>query len=313
MKKALVCTLSGIGNAIHTLPLIEALYSMGYVVDVKLNSARGAEPIFEAYPHVLCVFTEKRQQLAVYDNVFCCSYCNHNLELKGCGSINNHTPDPLLHGDGKTPISLLYNQHEIDYFMDLARRVGFRGKAPKVYLPTKRSPVDIPKRAVAISIGYYKGDIKERSRAKHWGNFKFVKLAIELIRNKYVPVFIGSSDDWDRDGHVIQRVLDAQNLATKALFLFSQGLLESFGALKQCCAYVGNETCMVPAAAALNKPTMSMSFSEAPESIRCPIKNYPYPNGTVFVGTRLQLTPKAVVKHLMKLIKEGPSKRIINL
>ena len=313
MKKALVCTLSGIGNAIHTLPLIEALYSMGYMVDVKLNSARGAESIFKAHPRVLCVFTEKRQRLGVYDDIFCCSYCNNNLELQGCGSVSNYTPDPLLHGDGKTPISSGYNQHEINYFMDLARRVGFRGEAMESYLPTEKPPVYIPRRSVAISIGYYKGDRDNRSRAKHWGNFKFVKLAVELIKRRYVPVFIGSAADWERDGHIIKRTLDAQRLRTKAIFMFSQSLLESFGALKECCAYVGNETCMVPAAAALGKPTLSMSFMEAPESIRCPIKNYPYPHGTVFVGTRLQLTPSAVARYLVEMINNGPSKRIVYL
>ena len=313
MKKALVCTMSGIGNAIHTLPLIEALYSMGYVVDVKLNSARGAEPIFEAHPHVLCVFTEKRKCLEVYDDVFCCSYCNNNLVLEGCGSTNNHTPGLLLCDNDRTPLSSIYNQHEIDYFMDLARRVGFRGETPKAGLPTEKPTVCIPERSVAVSIGYYKGDIRERSRAKHWGNSKFVKLAVELIREGYTPVFIGSAGDWERDGHNIKRILDDQHLSTEVLFLFSQSLLEAFGALKECCAYVGNETCMVPAAAALDKPTMSMSFMEAPASIRCPVKNYPYPRGTVFVGTRLQLTPKAVMKHLLRLIKDGPSQRIINL
>ncbi len=308
--KVLVCSLSGIGNAIYALPLVEALSTLGYEIDVKVNSERASSPMFNAHPHVARVYDETLIITDDYDEVFCCGYCFSNLNLTQCGKRTNRTIPPYM-GPPEGCCDR-FEKHEIDYYMDMARVVGFVGATPKLYLPTYPSSyLVLPERSVAMSVGYWKGD--GHSQAKHWGNSNFVE-AVKLLADKgYTSVFVGSPEDWECDARDISERVQKLNLATETQYVFECDLLTNFGVLDKCCAYVGNETCMVPAAAALGKPTLSLVMKSAPINMVCPQKNYPYPHGLALLGEREDLTPALVVDQLLDLIERGAQQKVLEI
>ncbi len=306
--KALICSLSGIGNALSTLPLIEALFQMGYSIEITLSEARNAVPIFEAHPHVDTVHLAPQSNTSAY-TVFCCCYCVHNLEGTACGYTTNNAIPPFM-GDAEGARAR-FKKHEIEYFMDLARNVGWEGDVPHSVLPLEYMPDRVPEDSIALSVGYHKGD--GHSKSKHWGNQNYVELVGLLSEQGYTSVFIGSADDWFEDAHKIAAVLENEPVEHRPLYAFDQTLLEAFGILNECCGYVGNETCMVPAAAALKKPALSLVMKSATPTLICPQKNYPYPDGMALLAEREDMTPEVVCDLILRLIEDGPIQEIMEL
>lgn len=306
--KALVCSLSGIGNALSTLPLIGALKHLGYSIHVTLSNARNAKPIFEAHPDVYKVRTAPFENIEGY-TVFCCCYCVRNLNRTFCGWETNHVVPPFM-GDAEN-CRHRFKKHEIEYFVDLAREVGWTGGVPDSVLPLKPAPFEVPPKSVALSVGYHKGD--GHSHSKHWGNENYVELAKLLSKRGYTPIFIGSKDDWIADAHALSTKLPCRSLTPRPIYAYDQSLLAAFGILNDCCAYVGNETCMVPAAAALKKPVLSLIMKSATPTLICPQKNYPYPNGMALLGHRKDMTPAVVFDLIVRLIEDGPIQEIMEL
>ncbi len=277
---------------------------------MKVNSERGSSPIFSAHPRIGRVYDETLYDTSAYDEVFCCGYCCNNLTMTGCGKPTNRTVPPYIgppEGCGDR-----FEQHEIDYYMDMVRAVGFSGPAPKSCLSTYPSPyLTLPAKSVAMSVGYWKGD--GYSKAKHWGDDNFVDAVGLLADEGYTSVFIGSPEDWECDARVISERIQKLDLATATVYAFEYDLLTNFGILDKCCAYMGNETCMVPAAAALGKPTLSLVLKGAPANMVCPQKNYPYPNGLALLGEREDLTPDLVVGRLLDLIERGAQQEVLEV
>jgi ADP-heptose:LPS heptosyltransferase len=296
----LIYSISGIGNSIRTLPLIYALYTMNYEVHVVFDQRRGTAPLFSGYTKVKRSYDcfDHSYSTNPYTDVFHCSYQSEkNTPIKK--KVSHHVIPPF-----KVPPELIrfkFEKHETEYYLDLARSLGYVGNI--VYeLPVLAPPVPIPEKSVAISIGYFKGD--PYSYKKHWGNDNFVKLARILLDRGYTPVFVGAKADWDVDGHKIASQVSGP------LYLFNQNLLSSFGVVKECIGYIGNETCMVCASAALHKPTLSMIMNTAEPTSICPMKNYPLNSGLAVVGDRYTISPEWACDKLISLINGEVKERI---
>jgi len=306
MKTALIYAVSGIGNTISTLPLVNALYDMGYTTDVVLDKRRGANPIFDAHPYIHQVHDIKHNVPRKYDDVFHCSYCTKYIIPESHGKTG-HIIGPFLH-DAEV-VRFKFEKHEIEYFLDMAREIGWNGSFLQ-HLPTKKPNIYIPENSIAMSVGYHKADGK--SCKKHWGNDNYITLSKLLLSKSYTPVFIGSRLDWETDGVGIGQAFEG--VSPKPLFFFDQDLLTSFGILDMCCGYVGNETCMVPAAAALEKPALSLIMKTANKYSIAPKKNRPYcSRGLAILGQLTELTPKLVCDKIMDLIECIPIQEIITL
>lgn len=295
MRTALVITNSGIGNALSSLQLIEALARLSFTIDVAVNPLRSAAPVFEEHPDVSGVLMGVPSATGGYDHVFYCSYDVRNIRPETLDPSTHVIPPFMARPDD---VRFRFKRHEIEYFLDMARDVGWAGGVPKPKLSRHKPPFDVPPRSIALSVGYWKGD--DHSHRKHWGNDNFIALSHMLLKRDYHPLFIGSKGDWEADARHIAAELP------EATFAYEQTLLEGFGALAACCGYVGNETCMVPAAGALRKPALSLVMKEAEPHLICPQKNYPYPHGTALLGSRGDITPGLVSNYIVSMIEQGP-------
>jgi ADP-heptose:LPS heptosyltransferase len=309
-KKALIYSVSGIGNTISSLPLINALFELNYKIDIALDFRRNAQQIYLAHPQITNVFdisTQYNFKFKKYDDVFHCSYCDKPMVTSELHSAKNHTIPPFCNPPEIVRFS--FEKHEADYFLDMARNVGWNGTVKQV-LPYIDTSIDIPKNCICISTGYFKGDVN--SKTKHWGNKNFINLALTIYNKGYIPLFLGNQEDWESDAKFIVSEIQKTNPSIP-LHFYNQNLLESYGILNKCIAYVGNETSMVPAAAALDKPTISLIFKDVHKHLFAPVKNHPFPNGLAIICEKNNISINWLVDKLITRINGDKVERIIYL
>jgi GT2 family glycosyltransferase/ADP-heptose:LPS heptosyltransferase len=307
MKKALVCCLSGIGNCISTIPLIKALKAIDYQVSVCLSKPRGAAPIFEALEEVDKVY-DHGQSVPVHD-VACCTHL--------CMRFHDGCPygkqvlmiEPGLVKDF-SPFSIRrYQKHEIEYCMDHARQLGFRGTVPRVLFPTQG--VEDPGvggrvNPVAVCVGYHKGD--DFSHNKHWGNENFAELLCMLVKDGFSPVVLGSDSDRENVDEILNMAAkESKGKVNKesVLDVVGKPLMQALKAFQLCKLCLTNET-MWTVASSTGVPCVSMVFEEAHNN---PLKTYPYPSGVALTGRHQDLSPSVVYKTLMKVWNKGEPRR----
>lgn len=291
-KRALVCSIHGIGNCIRTLPLISALHELGYVVDVRYSPSRGAATIFKKHEKVQR-FIDAAVKIADYDVACCTQICM--AYHKFC-VISQHK---LMITPGLAPPSATnplggYKKHEVAYNLDLAIQLGYPREKCEYGLPTERSDTRLDgKNPVALAIGYLKAD--DHSYMKHWGNERFARFAELLVSCGYTPVLLGGPGD----------IPDADAIISKAKTEIvdccgTESLLQTFDVLSQCRAIVGNETMLVPAASALQVPCLSLVFKEARHfNLR---KNSPYRCGLAKHCMKAEATPTMVMAWLQQYL-----------
>lgn len=157
--------------------------------------------------------------------------------------------------------------HEMEMAFRVAKKFGYKSPMPTPHVPSNDGiKVSYPGPRLALGIGYFKGD--KWSKTKHWGNDKFVEIAKRFKMLGGHSFLLGDKKDFEVDG---RKIIAASDGAITSL-CGKLGLKGTFGALKDCDLYVGNDTGLAHAAAAFGMPTLSV-FRPWKHSF---IKNRPY-------------------------------------
>jgi len=278
--RVLIAQIYGLGNAILTTPLIKALSSMGatghtahevhVVVDPKRKSSI---EVFKSCPGVKKIWKMNDVEAIRKSHfdvlVMCCDYeplvTRYAIPRVEWGYLRRKNLPR-----GKWFQS--WPMHELEMAFTVARKFGYQGDIPTPHVPVNdEMKIDYSGPKLALGIGYYKGD--KWSKNKHWSNEKFGSLAKRMQMLGGLTFILGDKQDQKADGHKIQKIAGrcAISLCGKL------GLKGTFGALNACDIYVGNDTGLSHAAAALGMPALSV-FKPWHSSF---MKNRPYgPRGS---------------------------------
>lgn len=160
----------------------------------------------------------------------------------------------------------MWEKHEVAYQMENAYELGYSGPLPTAqFLQPGVQNEDL----VYVGIGY-KRDPGGFGLSKHFGNERFADLiqAIRKIRPGTRFVSTGGPADIIQSGMPIMRIIgDHEIYHCKT----SGGLSNAFDVIKQCKAYIGNDTGMMHVAASLPITTHGLFLSQ--DLAR---KNHPY-------------------------------------
>lgn len=277
MRVAIIQTY-GMGNAILTTPTIKAIASLGdgkrhQVFVIADQQRKAAVQILKACPGVKKVLDKRNVEAIKKERLEMAVLCCDEPRLPGLYRIPRVETAFILRGHGEKH-DLWYarwNEHEMDVIFRGARALGYVADMPTVHLPIKKNvPLTHSGPKVAMGIGYYKGD--SRGKKKHWGNKKFAKLAQRAAGLNAVSFLFGDEHDKD-DALEIVKLSGGAAVSLCGKF----GLETALGVLSGCSAYVGNDTGITHAAAALGLPSLAV-FKPWASSFT---KNAPYgPKGS---------------------------------
>jgi len=279
--RILIGQIYGLGNAILTTPLIKALASLGdkgakvHEVHVVSDPKRkAANEVFKGCPGVHRIWNMGDvagiQKYHFDVIIMCCDYKplvdRFRIPRVEWAYLRRNGKDDRAAWFQKWPI------HEMEMSFNVAKTFGYKGDMPTPYVPmNEKLGIDCPGLKLALGIGYYKGDAW--SKAKHWGNDRFAAIAKKFRMLGGTTFILGDKKDQEVDGHVIQKLAGRSVVSLCGKL----GLRATFGALHSCDIYVGNDTGLSHAAAAMGKPTLSV-FKPWASSF---VKNRPYgPRGT---------------------------------
>jgi ADP-heptose:LPS heptosyltransferase len=305
--RILVVQIYGLGNAIMTTPLIQALNVLGEATQSADGKFKSKHEVFAACDRkrratwtiledalgkgrVVDYLAEDVVQSMKFDLLILASGFR-NLKTKyKIPRLISPLPDSGK-AKGQTAYAGLFKKHESEYLLDAARSLGFIGGSPlpKVY-STCDVALELTGKPVAVCIGYYKGD--KWSAGKHWGNQKYADLCSEMYLLGYRPLLIGGEVDHEDATEI------AELAGHKVMDLCSPDMdvRTVFGVIKKCCACVGNDTGFIHAAAAMDVPTLAL-FNV---SVSSPLKNAPLGPRTTWVSTEKDDTSKKVLEWLVK-------------
>jgi ADP-heptose:LPS heptosyltransferase len=282
--KIVLISHSGIGNLIHTTPCLKALRSKYEEAEITLLTWPRAARILEEWSTV---------------NVSCehpATFCQRErpdiVLLAPTGAIWHPSWDHVAHQVLRVAPGKKWIKHEVEYLMDFAYQLGYKGQIPEpqIHLDRTNHVVALTtmdrlglrmKKFICLNIGYLK---TEHWPLKHWGNDEYTILISELSNNKewakYEVVLVGSKED-KADGDKIIEGLNNELLGDYDHNLWKnslpRNLCGAFNDIKDTAALinmsklvVGNDGGLMHVASALQVPTVTIfTFTN-------PIKNKPF-------------------------------------
>ncbi len=181
-------------------------------------------------------------------------------------------------GPDKNP----WDRHEVDYYMDVARELGYKGATPdpEVLISVGETMRALNKLSweplrqhdyVCISAAYLKS---EHWPLKHAGNELYTRLAVELDLAGENVVFVGGSDDWEDANKIIMMSADTAGRIVN-LCGYSSDIKDTAVIVSGAKLVVGNDGGLMHISAAVGTKTVTVfTFTN-------PVKNRPYCNGEV--------------------------------
>lgn len=285
----------GIGNAICAIPMIKALQTLG---DVHLLIGNGPDD-FGAYEVLKNVVSTDRIWMnsvalkAEFDVAIMAipfdGRWRNGVHYSAKRVLDERTrPDPKTFGFGS------WKKHEIEYQMENAYELGYKGSIPTTtFLHNTR--LYYPKR-VFIGTGYKK-DAAGLWAVKHWGNENYIaliKLMLEDDRSAE-PVMAGNPMDM-----VTAMAPISRGVSEDRLKVFTPNLRASMDLVASCGAYVGNDTGMMHVAAAHGVPTLAMFMME-----NALTKSRPWGDRNVVLRCHESIPPPEEVFKAYKEMRDG--------
>lgn len=255
---------SGIGNLVHTTPLMRALRERDPRARLTVLTWPRSARILEGWP--------------VVDEVVCDSPAGYYGRLAGRVKLTMISPvgalpltpsvteksDDIWKLEFRAP----WTKHEVEYHMDFARALGWEGETPESAVhvtPANREKVRdflldelIPEPFLVVNASYLKTDHWPR---KHWGNVRYAEFLAEFTaRHEWPVIFVGAKAD-SRDAQDIMRlterwigpVQDFHNLCG-----WSDDIKDTAALLERAALVVGNDGGLQHVAAAVGTPTVTV-------------------------------------------------------
>jgi len=257
----------GIGNACLAIPMIKAIASLGHDVDVLIGDGpddfgayevfrelrrRGDEPVINKIYRGCVPFAVDIYDLAIMAIPYDGRWRN------GLDFFAREVMDGRKRPDNIERLGFdMWKKHEVEYMMENARDLGFKGETPDgSFLESHDRTDDV----VYLGIGY-KRDAGGFGASKHFGNARFGALiqAIWEIRPSTRFVSTGSQRDAIESGFPITRSLGIELVdRTNSYRMEVTSLERSLSVVNDCVAYIGNDTGMMHVAASAGIPTMGL-------------------------------------------------------
>jgi len=299
-NRILVIQEEGLGNAILTTPLIQALATLDppKSIDALVNRARGTDLVFENWSLINKVWD--RTELASRTELL---YCHTVLECHPRHELpSNVKYQRRLRISIRIQSGLDYHwhfaKHESEYLLDLARQLGYIGARPPLRRPPGASNYDFSfsDNMIAIGIGYAKtlrADGRDW-RDRHWGTENFLELCLKLKSLGFRPILVGDQKDFDRDGVPLAQ----QGVESVCGKLSLAQIIDFIG---RCRAFIGNDTGLMHVAATTGVPTIGIFVNTNS------VKSYPLGNQCIALGGNhgpktYKIKPQQVLSSLNSFI-----------
>jgi len=224
-----IINLYGIGNALMEGPLVKTLLKMKHKVTAIVDSTRCNRFVYRSWGIQTLDYDSSKKK---HFNWLVWTHAKTKKLLHTAANEWIITP---AKDKSKKGFMWKFKKHEVEYCMDFARKLGYKGKVPKITLPKpKKVSFTATDNTVAIGVGYYAGE--RFSINKHWGNSNYVALCTVLDGMGYLPVLIGDRNDCVNSGMHISASSPALNLCGRV----SLGNIWSM--LSDTEYYIGNDT-----------------------------------------------------------------------
>jgi len=294
-RQALICIGRGIGDVIQTTPLIQAIYSLGYDIDVWL---------VPDYPETI-------RLLAGWPAVRGIITSSSEIGLENYDEVIATLLFPYAHFFYRRPVRVVRydrqdKRHRTECDMVHARALGYRGPTPPTYARTSGRRFSLPPRTVALHPG---SSPQPWNRRKRWPYFP--ALAALLLDRGFGVALVGTEHDGPPSRAWPDEVMD---------FRGGLDLLDTGALLGHCDAAVSNDSGIAHYAAAVGVPTLVI-FGPTSERLYAP----PVPNAWPISADLhcrpcgnlpschdrrclTELRPEAVMRELdARLMGDGPS------
>lgn len=259
----------GIGNACLCVPMVKAIASLGHDVDVLVGDGpddfgayevfqelrrRGDEPVVNKIYRGCVPFAVQHHDVAImaipYDGRWRNGIDFFATDVMDC----RKRP-----GDVERLGFDMWKKHEVEYMMENARQLGFKGETPDGSFLDRTDSVQTGD--VYLGIGY-KRDHGGFGRSKHFGNENYARLIDTVSGMRPQTRFISSGpmiDMLECSNRIMGLMHGSPWRYSHALTTpGSPGLHSSFKIISGCHAYVGNDTGMMHVAASMGIPTMGL-------------------------------------------------------
>jgi hypothetical protein len=264
-------------HSVLTTPLVQALAVLDppRTIDLLVNKQKGADIVFSGWDPVNKVWDraelQARHTPVYYGDVLEC-HPRHDLPL--CVKYRRRLRIAIRPTPG-LDYHWLFEKHEAEYLLDLARALGYVGARPPIrkLVGNAGHGLVVPPQTIAIGIGYYKGlraDGRDWSD-RHWGNANFLELCRRLEAQGHRPVLVGDQKDFERDGHFLADA-GVESICGKLT------LSQFVDYLGKCRAYIGNDSGLMHIAASVGIPTVGIFVSTNS------VKSYPLGAWCVALG-----------------------------
>ena len=241
----------GIGNAVMKTPAIKALRSLypDATIDVIVEdsaSSQGGYDVMEGWKDIDGLY----RNISTHDYDIIIGGVPFVPSRLGVASYKRDAGVPDGWDNPHSPPDNKWLKHEVEYKMDLVRRLGYEGKTPPLHVEVQKTSakkarfLKANKKNVVLSIGYkHEGEWWR----KHWGNEKFAETADILHKRGWNVIMVGGEADSDNADEIMT--------ATKAPIMDLVGRLslqDTIGIMSMCKVHIGNDTGCAHIAAALD-------------------------------------------------------------
>lgn len=278
LVKLLVSQPYGLGNAICTTPLIQALVKLeergrtAHEVHVAGDPNRQAAcTVLRECPGVKGFLAASDLQAVRKKRFDLLVMCGDEPALTRSYGIPRVDTPFLARGRAERHEDWYkrWTRPEYDVLFDAARRLGWQTEPPSPKLPLPAGPpvkLEMPRPLLALGIGYHKGD--ERSRKKHMGTHNFARIAWQFQKDTPgTALLVGDKADQEATGGWL-----VAGTSTIVSLCGRLGFKAMLSVLSQVDAYIGNDTGLSHAAGVLGIPTCVVFRKDASS----PVKSKPW-------------------------------------
>lgn len=208
-------------------------------------------------------------------------------------------PDPSTTG------LVSWKKHEVEYQMDNAYELGYKGAIPDCSFMSSAALTRDP-RKVYLGVGYKK-DAAGFWKVKHWGNVNFARFSKLYLESDQRNSIVTTGDEKDQILSIFPIMREVGN--TSFRHVTSMGLKDAFDVVNDCGLYVGNDTGMMHVAASMGIPCIVPFMLE--NSI---VKSHPFGVKAVSIdGSKSGPPPPELLLHETLAMVDGERPRTMSI